>query len=242
LTGLPFDGNVAPAADLHVRSSLVESGIRIGGSFHQATRFIHPQHHTKGLMMMGFPAMARTAAWTAASIVLLALPARAGAADQIFLKLDGVQGSSQASGHVGWIEILSFSFGVSEPATTGTATGGGGSRAKPDFSTLNVMKLADRADVPILQRLLTGRVISTATLDIVSTNGEARPEVVDQVKLTNAIIEDLQTSGANATPSVSLSIGFEKIQLVTNLYGADGAAAGTESVTYDLRTNRVTVP
>jgi type VI secretion system secreted protein Hcp len=187
--------------------------------------------------MIGLLAGARTALFAAASTILVALPFQASAADQVFLRFDGIQGSSVQAGHLNWMDVLSFSFGVDEAASfSGTVASG-----KPNFSTINVVKLADRADVPMLRHLLTGAHIPSGTLDIVGQVG-ATPESVAQVKLANAVITNVQTSGSGQTPVVSVSIAFEKIQLITSVYRPDGSIAGVESVTYDVLTNTVSVP
>jgi type VI secretion system secreted protein Hcp len=181
----------------------------------------------------------RTAVSGAALTILAGLPFAASAADQVFLNLDGIQGSSPQANHLHWMDILSFSFGVSEPSIAGAGTGG--TVARPDFSTINVMKLADRADVPMLRDLLMGTAIKSGTLDIVGQAG-ATAQSVARVRLTNAKIVSVQTSGSSETPAVSVSIAFEKIQFITFLYGPDGSLNGQESVSYDVLTNTISQP
>jgi type VI secretion system secreted protein Hcp len=181
----------------------------------------------------------RTAVSGAALTILAAVPFEASAADQVFLNLQGIDGSSVQATHLHWMEILSFAFGVSEPSSIAATTGS--SAGKPDFSTINVLKLADRADVPMLRDLLMGAAIPSGTLDIVGPVGAA-PQSVAKVKLTNAKIVSVQTSASTETPAVSVSIAFEKIQFITYLYGADGSLNGQESVTYDVLTNTTSQP
>jgi len=183
---------------------------------------------------------ARNAAFGLTSLILAALPFEAGAADRVFLNLAGIPGSSIVAGHLNWMDVLSFSFGASSPATIGAA-GTGATAGRPDVSSITVMKLADRADVPLLRTLLMGAKIATGTLDIVGTVG-ATQEVVARINLTNARITSVQTSGSNSTPTVSVSIAYEKIQLINNQYNASGAASGQDSFTYDVAKNAITTP
>jgi len=44
-----------------------------------------------------------------------------------FLKLDGMDGESSDDKYKGYVEVSSFSFGVTHMTTLGSATGGGGS-------------------------------------------------------------------------------------------------------------------
>jgi len=184
---------------------------------------------------------ARTAVFGVASLVLAALPFSASAADKVLLNLQGIPGSSPVAGHLNWMDILSFSFGASNAgATVGTGTTARAGR--PDVSSITVMKLADRADVPLLRNLLLGAKIPTGTLDIVGTTAVGTLETVARINLTNARVTSVQTSGSNSTPVVSVSINFEKIQLINNQYSAAGAASGQDSVTYDVLKNAVTTP
>jgi type VI secretion system secreted protein Hcp len=183
---------------------------------------------------------ARTAVFGVASLILAALPFEASAADKVFLSLQGIAGSSIQVGHLNWMDILSFSFGAASNATIG-ATGTTATAGRPDVSSITVMKLADRADVPMLRSLLLGAKIPTGTLDIVGTVGTTQ-ETVARINLTNARITSVQTSGSNSTPVVSVSIAYEKIQLINNQYSVSGSVSGQDSVTYDVLKNAVTTP
>ena len=46
---------------------------------------------------------------------------------EAFLKIEGIPGESRKQGHADEIDILSFSFGASNPTTVGKGTGAGAS-------------------------------------------------------------------------------------------------------------------
>jgi hypothetical protein len=58
----------------------------------------------------------------------------------------------------------------------------------------------------------------------------------------SAAVTSVQTSGSNETPVVSVSIAFEKIQLINNQYNATGAVSGSDSVTWDVLKNAASTP
>jgi type VI secretion system secreted protein Hcp len=182
---------------------------------------------------------ARATVFGVASMIFAALPFGASAADKIVLTLQGISGSSTLAGHLNWMDILSFSFGANAAASVGTT---GASAGKAAVSTIQVMKLADRADVPLLRSLLIGARIPTGTLDIVGPSIGTAQETVARINLTNARVTSVQTSGSNETPVVSVSIAFEKIQLINNQYNATGAVSGSESVTWDVLKNAASTP
>ena len=62
----------------------------------------------------------------------------------MFMKVEGVDGESTDDAHDKWIEILSYSHGVSQPVSGVSATGGRtGGRA--DFQDFTIVKTIDNA-------------------------------------------------------------------------------------------------
>ena len=66
-----------------------------------------------------------------------------------FLTLEGVKGESQRKGHEGEIELISFSFGATNPSSIGIGSGGG--TGKVSLSSFNVMKKTDASSVGMFQ-------------------------------------------------------------------------------------------
>ncbi len=74
---------------------------------------------------------------------------RAPAAIDMFAKLDGLEGESTDAAHHGWIDLVSFSHGMSAPA--GSMTGGGRTAGKATADELTVTKAIDKT-TPMLNR------------------------------------------------------------------------------------------
>ncbi|HEX9161420.1 MAG TPA: type VI secretion system tube protein Hcp [Thermoanaerobaculia bacterium] len=85
------------------------------------------------------------------------------AASDIFLKVDGVPGESKAPGHEGWIEISSFSFGVTQPTSVGSATTTGSKTPVHDLSFTHVV---DKASPILMNAALTGQHFPNVTIDL----------------------------------------------------------------------------
>lgn len=90
----------------------------------------------------------------------------------IFLQLDGVTGESQDTTYKGAIELQTFSYGVSNTATIGSATGGAGG-GKANFDKLMVTKTADIASPVIFQNCALGKHYKKATLICRKSGGTA---------------------------------------------------------------------
>jgi type VI protein secretion system component Hcp len=67
----------------------------------------------------------------------------------VFLKLGDIKGESKDSKHAGEIEVLSWSWGVSQTGSMGH--GGGGGAGKANFSDLSVMHQFDKASPNLMK-------------------------------------------------------------------------------------------
>lgn len=110
-------------------------------------------------------------AWRAA---LLALGLLAGglaqAANSYFLKIEGVTGESVDKDHKDWIDIHSFSWGLTLATGAGGGSGGGSGRAV--FSDFSWTQLADRSTPAWFLIVATGRHIPSVTLDVTRSVGD----------------------------------------------------------------------
>jgi len=81
-----------------------------------------------------------------------------------FIKFDGITGESKQAGHTGWIEIDSFSFGVTQ---TGAHSGGGGGGAgKVAVHDISITKNYDKTSAFLANAVANGRHFKTVTLDV----------------------------------------------------------------------------
>ncbi len=73
-----------------------------------------------------------------------------------------------------WIQVLEADFGIENPLTIGSATGGAGT-GKVKFDALSVTKYVDSATPKLFQVCATGAHFPTAQLAIVKTGGTQPP-------------------------------------------------------------------
>src|SRR4051812_11312285 len=84
------------------------------------------------------------------------------AATDYFLKLDGIEGESQAKGHPNEIEISSFSFGASQSGSF--AAGGGGGAGKVRMQDFHFTVPTNKASPKLFLACANGQHIKKATL------------------------------------------------------------------------------
>ena len=76
----------------------------------------------------------------------------------MFLKLGTIKGEATDPGHIGWIDVLAFSWGESNPGEPGGISGG-----KVNIQDVSLTKYIDKATVPILLDCAAGTLITDAT-------------------------------------------------------------------------------
>ncbi|MBT8404567.1 MAG: type VI secretion system tube protein Hcp [Gemmatimonadetes bacterium] len=152
-----------------------------------------------------------------------------------YLELEGLEGESETTGFEGQIEIYSFSFGASNPAsitTSGMATG------KATVSSFNIMKTTDTTSPEIFQQCMQGVHWPTATVTLLKSGGEASlPFLVFEFKeLYCSTINWSGGSGGDDRPMESISFDFSAVKVTYSQQDEKGAAAKQPTGAWDLRT------
>lgn len=142
-----------------------------------------------------------------AGVFALASTVPAIAAINVYLIVDGIQGTSKT--RAGAIDLESFSVGVSNASSTTTRAGAAGAAAgKPDCSDLSIMKQLDASSPPLIGAALTGQTIKSVQVIYTKPVADAQ---VDFFTLTlgNVKITSVQESGSNENPQESVSFNAQ---------------------------------
>jgi type VI secretion system secreted protein Hcp len=153
---------------------------------------------------------------------------------EAFLKIEGIPGESRKQGHADEIDILSFSFGASNPTTVGKGTGAGASQVS--ISSFNLMKVTDLSSAPLFLRCAKGEHIPTAIVTLRKAGGTNPLEYL-QYKFTKVYVDNIQwsaASGGDDTPAESLSLAFEKVEIVYSSQADDGTPKKTVGSGWDI--------
>lgn len=154
-----------------------------------------------------------------------------------FLNLDGIKGESQDSSYKGWIEIFSFSMGVANPATIGSATGGAGA-GKASLSSINLMKKSDTSSPLLFQACCTGKHFQTAQMTFRKAGGKAL--VYLQYDLNEVFVESIQWSGSSGgddSPQESVSLAYGAINVTYTPQKVDGTPDSAVIAGWDVKAN-----
>lgn len=153
-----------------------------------------------------------------------------------FLKIDGIKGESKDDKHKDEIDILSWSFGVSQAGSFGT--GGGGGVARANVQDLNLTKYLDKSSPDLYLSCLTGKHIKEATLVCRKAGGDNPLEYLT-IKLSDVLVSSVQTGGAGGELlQESLSLNFAKINMDYKEQTATGGVGATPKMGYDIKANK----
>jgi type VI secretion system secreted protein Hcp len=130
-----------------------------------------------------------------------------------FLKLDGIVGESTFKGEEGTIQLESFSWGITNSSTIGSATGGAGA-GKSTFNSIKFTKRLDATSPTLLLKCATGEHIKSGSLTIVTSSADHKlaTETLIKLELEEIIISSLVENGSAAgVPTDSMSLNFSRL-------------------------------
>jgi type VI secretion system secreted protein Hcp len=150
------------------------------------------------------------------------------------LEIKEAPGESASTKHKGQIELLSWSWGASNPTTI---VGEGMSGGKVSMSDLSFTKRVDKASPKLLKLCVTGDHAKEATLYCSKQTGKATPEDFLIIKLTEVYISSFQVGGSAGedTGTESLSVSYASIDYDYKVQDKDGVLKSGGEVQYDLR-------
>jgi type VI secretion system secreted protein Hcp len=150
------------------------------------------------------------------------------------IKFTDIQGGSAVQGKEGTIEVLSYSWGVANAATTSTR---GQEAGRANFSDFAFMISNDRAVPQLFLKTATGDVIPKATFTVFR-NTTGKPQDVIKIDFENVLITSFQVSGSSELPTYSVSITFSKITIDTWEQRPDGSYVQGTPVSWDIKSNQ----
>ncbi|MEW6381899.1 MAG: type VI secretion system tube protein Hcp [bacterium] len=155
-----------------------------------------------------------------------------------FLKIDGIEGESTDDKHKGWIEILSYNWGVSQTASATASSSGGAASERANFQDFSVVKMLDKATPKLALACSSGQHIKEITLELCRAGGDKVPYM--EYKMNEVLISSYSVGGAGGgEPTESLSFNYAKIQWTyTQQKRADGTPGGKIPAGWDLAANK----
>jgi type VI secretion system secreted protein Hcp len=150
------------------------------------------------------------------------------------LYVDGVQGPSTSK--AGCIDVLSFSWGVSQTSTYGAGASGKEAKAgRADFSNLSIMKVLDKTTPLLCDHCASGDILKKVYILYDKPVGDGQQDYF-RIWLKDALVTSVQLSGSNENPTESVSFAFQGVEIAYRPEKDDGTLDAAIRKGYDLET------
>jgi type VI secretion system secreted protein Hcp len=152
----------------------------------------------------------------------------------IFAKLGDIKGESRDAKHKDEIDVLSYSWGVTDPTTIKT---GGGGTGKATFQDLVIVHKIDKASPSLLSVCATGEHLKDATITERKA-GKGQQEFLI-IKMNDVIITGVVQGGTTDGPaSETVSLIFAKVDFEYRPQKDDGTLDAGIHFKFDLKANK----
>lgn len=156
-----------------------------------------------------------------------------------YVKIDAIPGEAPDQDHKGWIQILSFSHGVTQ---LGTNLGGGGSRAssgKTEHQHFNFTKQVDKASPKL--NLFCSNGVNLKKVEVhICRQADSKKIPYLKYSFEPCLISSVQIGGSTAgddRPIEQVSFNYTKVTWSYTELTKDHAPAGDTMAHWDLDTN-----
>ena len=145
-------------------------------------------------------------------------------AQDMFLKIGDVKGESKDKSHKDEIDVLAWSWGVSQSGSM--HMGGGGGAGKVNAQDLSVTKYVDKSTPNLLQMCCNGKHLPEATLTVRKAGDSPLEYII--VKMTDVLISSVSTGGSGGEDRLTenVTLNFAKVKMTYQAQNKDGAKEG----------------
>lgn len=170
----------------------------------------------------------------ALSLAVLAAPVVN--ADQVFVKLEGIEGESTAREELDKaIDVLSWSWGVSRNVEM---TSGRMTAERPQINSIVFTHHVDNASIGLMKHLFLGTIIPQAKLYVFTggTDVSAAPYLI--IELTDVMVSSIDTGGASSDDRALETVSLQFSKVLMKYYVADraGKTERINQAVWDQRT------
>jgi type VI secretion system secreted protein Hcp len=156
-----------------------------------------------------------------------------------FIKFDGIKGESKDAKHAEEIEVLSWSWGMTNPGAGGT--GGGAGAGKVSMQDFHFTTTFSKASPALMLRCANGAHIANALLSARKAGGKGGGDYLT-FKFSDVVVSSYQTGGtASGEREVDqLSLNFAKVEVDYKEQKSDGTLGASTGFGFDIKQNKTT--
>ncbi|MCX9156619.1 type VI secretion system tube protein Hcp [Niveibacterium sp. 24ML] len=156
----------------------------------------------------------------------------------MFIKISTIDGESNDSTHKKEIDILAWSWGMSQSGTT--HVGGGGGSGKVSVQDLSLTKYVDASSNALMLACCKGSHLDQATL-VVRKAGDTPLEYI-KITLEEVLVTSVSTGGSGGEDRLTenVTLNFAKVKFEYQPQNAKGGKdGGPKTLTWNVPANAV---
>jgi type VI secretion system secreted protein Hcp len=155
----------------------------------------------------------------------------------MFIKIGDIKGESGDDAHKDEIDVLSWSWGMTQSGST--HSGGGGGAGKVSVQDISITKYIDKSSVNLMTACSNGKHYPKAVLTV----RKAGENPVEYVKITMepVLITSVSTGGSGGEDRLTenVTLNFAKVKTEYTPQKEDGSPDSTVSYGYDIKANKI---
>ncbi len=154
----------------------------------------------------------------------------------MFIKIDDIKGESLDKAHKDEVDVLAWSFGMSQSGTT--HMGGGGGSGKVSVQDISVTKYVDKSSPNLMGSCCSGKHYKKALLTVRKAGGDKPVEYI-KITMEDIIVTSISTGGSGGEDRLTenVSLNFAKFVMEYTPQDQTGAAGTPIPTGWDIAAN-----
>lgn len=155
----------------------------------------------------------------------------------MFLKIEGLDGESVDSVHTDEIDILAWSWGMSQSGSMHMGKGGGS--GKVSVQDINVTKWIDSSSHDLIRKCCNGAHFDKAILTVRKAGSDPLEYLV--ITMKEIIVTSVSTGGSGGEDQLTenVSLNFKEFEVVYTPQMADGSGGAAKDFAWNIAENVV---
>ena len=154
----------------------------------------------------------------------------------MFMKIEGVEGESKDKNHANEIDVLAWSWGMTQSGTT--HLGGGAGAGKVNVQDLSFTKYIDKSSADLMLSCCTGKHYGDALLTIRKAGDQ--PLEYLKITMTDLIITSVSTGGSGGEDRLTENVTLNFAKVEVEYHEQDMKSGGSKTkktMGYDMALN-----
>lgn len=155
----------------------------------------------------------------------------------MFIKIGDVAGESVDKKHPGEIDVLAWSWGLSNSGTT--HAGGGGGSGKANVQDLSFTKYVDKSSPTLLAASFNGKHFPVANMVVRKAGGKGAPIEYIKIEMTEVLVTAVSTGGSGGEDRLTenVTLNFAKVKFEYTPQKPDGTPDASIPTTMNIAEN-----